>query len=752
MFLAGKLIQRGEFLALIDMLPLTAFSTFKIVETVVKVGDTVKEGDHLCYIERNDPSIAVSSTENFDAYLRFVRIGLMLAEDSVVKRFEDFIEKIFLPEVREACPAPPFCFILASSGFGKSQFPFALVNQKILYIPLALSQDIYKTFSALALLFQECVLKDISLYFPDSPTETWPYSCSKLDLIMNKKLFTIGAFYAIFRQMKDYGVFDPRKLVMTTQIVPMYAHALTEKYIVFLDEFSPALFTNEQLQFFRNVCRLLRIPLIVMGTNSSAANMFNYSPGASRYGSSKWVFIWRHLPQYAECLREKLAESVESFCSARQCLSQTANLMYDAILTERPLIIHAFHNFIESPLPENCDHIQLLENFIQYLRDSLLNKKPTLDFAHNIMASLFFMRDESKDRETTYPFSFINDHMAIFTVSGTCQDDSEDFYETFLVNGSPYTKIPAKSYIVFKNRRRVMDGSGAYFRPFTSEFFLRLAFGGIYNVNWCHGSGSTCLQHLKDLRALTAGFEFSQNSKKRNGNLFESLVSVTIVQASRRCGLKGTRLDLFIKGLIENLVSLTAFEKEAIVDLTQFSIPFIGPIDAAWPDYFLAWSNNTLNLSLLEAKTPENKYGVDLAICEPNGKIFMLVECKNRVASLSRVNLQAVMHKFFAYADHCLPLYHEDTSLAESDAICNPPLLVVVANAISDTYDFLDDNLIARLKAYSVLRIVPVNTESNYTINYTIQLVQTGNSSENYLILLALGDFGVDIGNPRLES
>ena len=333
---------------------------------------------------------------------------------------------------------------------------------------------------------------------------------------------------------------------------------------------------------------------------------------------------------------------------------------------ERPLVIQIFHGFLEQiAVNENASPVYLLEQFLEYLSKSLLTKKPAMQFNKNVLASLFFMQNESSDRETTLPFSWINDHMAIFSVSGSYLEHNLDYYETRLVSGERYSKneefLGIEPYLILNNRQDLMAVAGSYFRPFSEESLLRLAFGGIKNYNWCQDFGSTCTQLINRQATRLSGFEFTHHSKSRNGNLFESLVSVAVVQASRRYGLKGTPLNDYSKGLLENLVSLSLRSNEAYVDFSEFNVPFIGPIDGAWPDTFMDWSQKDANVILLNAKTPENKYGVALAAFTADGFPFLMVESKNREDALTVTVLVTVIKKFFDYADI-------DTHVAVTDA------------------------------------------------------------------------------------
>ena len=100
----------------------------------------------------------------------------------------------------------------------------------------------YRHFLSLMELVHCCVLKDIKLYFPEKPSQEWPYSCSKLDFIVDRPLYTIGAFSAIFGLMNENTkVFDPSEINTAIEVSPMHRSAFykCKKYLVFLDEFSP---------------------------------------------------------------------------------------------------------------------------------------------------------------------------------------------------------------------------------------------------------------------------------------------------------------------------------------------------------------------------------------------------------------------------------------------------------------------------------------------------------------------------------
>ena len=79
---------------------------------------------------------SVPKHESSAAFASYQQIGRLLAEENSAPliSFNKFLDAEFL--MSSARDIPPFTFILASSGTGKTQLPFALRGRKVLYLPL----------------------------------------------------------------------------------------------------------------------------------------------------------------------------------------------------------------------------------------------------------------------------------------------------------------------------------------------------------------------------------------------------------------------------------------------------------------------------------------------------------------------------------------------------------------------------------------------------------------------------------------
>ena len=217
--------------------------------------------------------------------------------------------------MRAAVPA--FCFVLTSSGFGKTQLAFSIFELPVIYLTCPYGgarnqQNIYDYFWSLSALMKKCVSLDITKLLVKGGDQIKHkerlalFSTSKLieHLENNEEFFTLRFFDWLFCQIKGKcGVLDPRELTSSRIIKPISVGCFTpnRESIVFLDEFyGLSDEDNYSLAFLRNILRLLKIRTTVMGTNTSAYNLFTNS---SRFSGSDdrppWVYIWSSLPAYS---------------------------------------------------------------------------------------------------------------------------------------------------------------------------------------------------------------------------------------------------------------------------------------------------------------------------------------------------------------------------------------------------------------------------------------------------------------------
>ena len=105
------------------------------------IGDQVEEGTPLLKVdELEDLTLQLYSTfpdleTALPVYRKYCQIGNSLENDPIVTEFKRFAEGRFRESLVKS-RFPSFCMVIASSGLGKTQLPFCILNQPVLYIPL----------------------------------------------------------------------------------------------------------------------------------------------------------------------------------------------------------------------------------------------------------------------------------------------------------------------------------------------------------------------------------------------------------------------------------------------------------------------------------------------------------------------------------------------------------------------------------------------------------------------------------------
>jgi hypothetical protein len=190
-------------------------------------------------------------------------------------------------------------------------------------------QEIYGAFLNPSLTFLECVIADFQ-----SNTE-----------MIGQKCMTYGFIF----EMIKHGYTE------NAEIIPRYAkdikNLLKEKNtkfpVIVLDEFSTEIddsdgkqqnqsTRNEMYRFMRNIFRYLRFPLIIMGTNTSAIQLY-HSSKKSRGQGSFWCLVFSNLPSTAW-------ESLE----IPELNGPASVLLTYIIQHSRPLFAHTAASFIKS--------------------------------------------------------------------------------------------------------------------------------------------------------------------------------------------------------------------------------------------------------------------------------------------------------------------------------------------------------------------------------------------------------------------
>lgn len=237
-------------------------------------------------------SVSMLIEEYKHVYDNYVQIGNSLKEDPMIL---DIKEKLRSINTNKYSNAVPFLFIENSSGTGKTQSAFGLksalndLKQENRFFYLLCSpvtdnsQLIYRVFRNQSHAFQECIRKDeVEL--------NGEFSCLGLS---QSCLYVFG----FFRQMIENPLIEHIKFEKC--VAKDVWNALNQAFaVVVLDEFpSTDVKCLNHLRLLRNSIRALKFGLVVMGTNSTAANLVDSNLQSRDTTSFLWCFLYPRLPK-----------------------------------------------------------------------------------------------------------------------------------------------------------------------------------------------------------------------------------------------------------------------------------------------------------------------------------------------------------------------------------------------------------------------------------------------------------------------
>jgi len=193
------------------------------------------------------------------------------------KRKLHFIDSSLNPP----CLNPPFTFIEASSGVGKTQLAMTLAlairslpSARFYYFLYSIvtsnSQSVYQKYSNRSSGLRECITMDLrDLQSADVSVEN----------LKQKKLFTFGYMLQLLRGAKGKAITISKASCVEVRTLITKKSTLTNKSIdptVFIDEF----ITKDQedrARLTRNLFRASGFFVIISGTDSNARNMIDSS-------------------------------------------------------------------------------------------------------------------------------------------------------------------------------------------------------------------------------------------------------------------------------------------------------------------------------------------------------------------------------------------------------------------------------------------------------------------------------------------
>ena len=503
----------------------------------------------------------------------------------------------------------PFVFLEGSSGTGKTQMAFNIIAKfgsirnsfYFLFSPPGrMAQDIYKNFEKITQLFKTCYERDARHY-----SDGYSPSCSTL---VNEGLFVYGFIYVLLCGESTSDFVIERKIgkEVLKMIDSKYSKSSTP--IVIIDECVALDETSwNKVRFIRNCFRSLGIGLVLLGTDSRAANLVCY---LSRGEQAKpWCYLFGEYPSSA----------VELF----DLPISTPEWLKSLLAHSRPLF--SYFLALEVKKAEVID----LDFLLKYVFDIVAGVKKIFGNIHGRLGQVRLFHNAHYalgDLDTNFQSSsLIHSHFAqlagkeknILLLSDGCAEHNSD---TPWVATSYFPKVEndALLYLLLMGGKdypafRLASNTTA---PY-AHFLLNVTQSGVFRSHILHYNN--IIQESND------------------GMFLEALFCATVCAASHSNGIQGIGLKNFIYNLIFQLqigidaklenVEITDFSK--LKKIEHLEIPFLSPPNQEWPDYFRDIPNSNFTI----CKRTLNKNQVDFW-AQLDESFGMAGECKDHAVNI----------------------------------------------------------------------------------------------------------------------
>jgi hypothetical protein len=341
---------------------------------------------------------------------------------------------------------------------------------------------------------------------------------------------------------------------------------LGEDVVVVLDEFPAFQEAKSQfLRLLRNITRTLRFKLVVMGTNSTAANLIKAVAGSRTELPVEWCHIFPRLPKL------NLA-SLDLNLQSKDCWIKPI------LASSRPLFSKLAVNHIQDLISGNIDACfgKVAENATGmkeiFENDDGLHGQVCLFL--NVSYSEY-----SKAPNTHSNSSLIHCHFAHLKETQVKMLNSKTKWHP----NSNFPK-PSEDFLL----SACLMGSRDFY-PFqrqsweNKEKFFKLSFCKAVDI----------LKNNVDAWRLKIDPQNTAQSAN-NGMFLEAVLAGSLIVASRLNGVKGIPLQNYIPAVFAQLEVLEELVDFTIVDtenkslnefMKSFKIPFLAPPNQLWPDF-----------------------------------------------------------------------------------------------------------------------------------------------------------------------
>eukprot|EP00474_Spongospora_subterranea_P006270 CRZ06728.1 hypothetical protein [Spongospora subterranea] len=601
-----------------------------LVTALINAGSSLRQQLHDLQFRLPPPpdsifgNMALSNqSEHLSRFHSYTEIATKLSDDDSVKRLITLIQKV------ESCPAtpnPPFIFLEGSSGVGKTQMAFNVMNaltteRFILYLVATPcsenAQDIYKMFSAPSDLFIECVAKDLINYSIVTPEH-----------LFNSKLYTFGFIEEFVRQ--GYGGTADIQKRTRTEIQHIVG---SRSLLIILDEFvSLDDATSNRARFMRNVFRCLMMPVILLGTDSRAANLRLIQDHSSVSGSSPrdWCFVYGKFPTVKATLVGLPANS-DTFLKSLLLHSRPRFCQYAAefVRSNPSSVVNA--SYVDSLLDATFARIVADKNVFNEEFGRLGQLRLFLN------ASYGFKDVRSSDNDVKA--QLIHRHFAQL-------DGPQDFTIDSCGNVGGVKWIPSSVFPpMMEDLLLYLTMMGGPNRPAFQKLNVRVPYFTFLGA---------C---MKTNKTNSVRIVFDNASQSANdGPFLEAIMVTSIIVASHSGGLSGVSLKRFIESVSYELIPDKQYQFSShpqpivhahadpaqqvdLSHLSEFTVPFLSPSNLAWPTFL----HNLPNANFSNIYRTRNVERLDFST-----DCFITGEAKNYRSPIS----QKVMIQIFQRIPH----------------------------------------------------------------------------------------------------
>eukprot|EP01033_Poteriospumella_lacustris_P014810 gene14810-10590_t len=451
-----------------------------------------------------------------------------------------------------------------------------------------------------------------------------------------------------------------------------------------------------RVRYIRNLCRALRIPCVLMGTNSNAMNMVQAATGSRTDVSVRWCTLVsglpRVMPQSGSALG--LPSAVATLTEQRHL--QLASLLEQTAPTANPLFVLALVNGIRSATELQWQRWgtssrAILDELLATAAVGLFREKRKLLTPIGLHGQFALQLnnyrgwgDDQHDVRRWWNSNVLDTTSAVFVASHFATLNAPRAVTDLYLGGSG---LECDMSATDDGSQRRPWRPSAQFPDATVDPWLYLLCGG--GQDGCHppafhaddlsGMAMSTADALVTTRERSVVLAAPQldlsnvHALKRDGNVLEALVGVAVVTASRRHGVGGMPLGSFLCRLAEELIHSDNVNKHrAVVEWRdapmrawvdgRLAMPFLGAFNAAWPASLLDIAGCHFGNCRRTSDMEKVDFAVSvrqpstLAASDPNETVVVLGECKNHSRPLNADDIGRILMR--ALARHRADAHH----------------------------------------------------------------------------------------------